>query len=432
LSKRRKAPSLAITDAFAAAPDGPGIRLHVAPGRYLFIERMCIFSVLTSLVLYVIAAFLANEWLYLLSVALMLSAALSIVYPLLIINSIEADAWLPEQSTASDGVEIIVKIRQRRMFGPLMWLLPLSFLRVRAILARRTIGGYQPDDEVAQQALCLGDCGHEISIQLRIPVVGRGVFKLSHLDVATCMPFGLAWGIGRVNMTEDMTKTNSLVVMPQFEDLRGEFLGTLNGIYSPVGLRFANVRAFTQSSSVRGLRDFRTGDSLRHIHWPSSARQNRLMVREFDSETLPVFNIYLDLASRWQNRAQFELAISTVYSLVRFGHDHDILPEVFINPPITSEELEELMFDLPQMKAPLETMSEILARVEPLPYSGSANKHLPDTRYQMLSVLPTKDTVLVAGGKSSPLNVVVIDPDAPLNSGACIATIYGSKDLEAL
>lgn len=33
----------------------------------------------------------------------------------------------------------------------------------------------------------------------------------------------------------------------------------------------------------RGVREYATGDALRHVHWPSSARTGRLMVKEFDS-----------------------------------------------------------------------------------------------------------------------------------------------------
>ncbi|MEI8281232.1 MAG: DUF58 domain-containing protein, partial [Armatimonadota bacterium] len=33
----------------------------------------------------------------------------------------------------------------------------------------------------------------------------------------------------------------------------------------------------------RGIREYQTGDSLRHVHWPSSARMGRLQVKEFQA-----------------------------------------------------------------------------------------------------------------------------------------------------
>jgi Protein of unknown function DUF58 len=430
--KRRKAPTLAATDAFAAAPEGSGLRIRLNASRYLFVERSCFSALLASALLYAAAAFLANEWLYLLSSALFLSALLSVVYPLLILASIEADAWMPEYGADSSGAEIMIRIKQKLLFGPFNYLLPLSSLRARAILARRTIGGYAADDVVAKHSFCLQDCGQFASIKLRVPTLGRGVYKLSHLDVATCMPFGLCWAIGRIHLVEDATKQNALVVMPTATELRGDFLKELNGIYSPVGLRFANVRAFTQSTSVRGLREFRTGDSLRHIHWPTSARLGRLLVREFDSETLPVFNIYLDLGTRWQNRQQFELAIRLAYSLVCFGNEYDMLPQVFVCPPIDAAELDELMCDLPQMKPPADMLNEIFARVEPLPFSSSREMPEMVTRYQLLAIVPSKDLVLIAGGESSPVKLLVVEPEAAIESGRCIATVYSERDLAVL
>jgi len=35
----------------------------------------------------------------------------------------------------------------------------------------------------------------------------------------------------------------------------------------------------------RGVRDYQSGDSLRHVHWRSSARSNRLLVKEFEAGT---------------------------------------------------------------------------------------------------------------------------------------------------
>jgi len=428
----RKAAPITATDPFGAAPDGPGLRLTLLGHKYLYIERISIFAILISAALYMVAAFLANEWLYLLSAGIVLSAMLASLFPLLIVSSVISNGLLPDYGAVCEGARIFIKISQSRWLGPLRYFLPLSCMRVRVVLARRTPGGYQAEQLVAQHAVCLENCGDSASVELYVPELARGVYKLSHLDVATCMPFGLAWAIGRVSITEDQTKSNMLVVMPQVMEMRGGFLEALHGLYTPVGMRFANVRAFSQSSSVRGLREFRTGDSLRHIHWPSSARLSRLLVREFDSETIPMYNLFIDLESRWLNRRQFELAVCVLYSLVHFGYDHDILPEVFVSPQIDSDEMDEFMFDLPQMKPPLDLLGEILARVEPLPASASKQKTNPSVRYQSLAIVPSKEVMLIAGGQSSPVNLVAVEPDSSIERGQLIATIYSEQDLKTL
>jgi uncharacterized protein (DUF58 family) len=46
---------------------------------------------------------------------------------------------------------------------------------------------------------------------------------------------------------------------------------------------------------VAGVRDYVTGDSLNRIHWPTSARSRRLMVKEFELDPTADVWIYLDL-----------------------------------------------------------------------------------------------------------------------------------------
>jgi len=60
--------------------------------------------------------------------------------------------------------------------------------------------------------------------------------------------------------------------------------------------------AFQTSGSARrrgglefyGLRDYRSGDSVRHVHWRSSARRGSLMVREFEQEIPGSITLLID------------------------------------------------------------------------------------------------------------------------------------------
>jgi len=46
-----------------------------------------------------------------------------------------------------------------------------------------------------------------------------------------------------------------------------------------------------------GIREYRTGDSMRHVHWPSTARHEALMVREFEQERTRRLAIVIDTSA---------------------------------------------------------------------------------------------------------------------------------------
>lgn len=50
---------------------------------------------------------------------------------------------------------------------------------------------------------------------------------------------------------------------------------------------------------IRQLREYRTGDSNRYIHWNQSARTEQLWVKEFEKETDDCVALLLDLAGIW-------------------------------------------------------------------------------------------------------------------------------------
>src|SRR5439155_15517711 len=46
-------------------------------------------------------------------------------------------------------------------------------------------------------------------------------------------------------------------------------------------------RATSDPADVRGVRPYRPGDSMRWVHWRSSARRRQLLVREYDAAPSP-------------------------------------------------------------------------------------------------------------------------------------------------
>ncbi|MGV8907386.1 MAG: DUF58 domain-containing protein [Propionicimonas sp.] len=70
--------------------------------------------------------------------------------------------------------------------------------------------------------------------------------------------------------------------------------------------------------SFHALREYVPGDDLRHVHWRSTARSNKLMIRQFEETRRSQFVIMLDTKmADYANDEEFELGISIAASLSR-------------------------------------------------------------------------------------------------------------------
>jgi len=76
-------------------------------------------------------------------------------------------------------------------------------------------------------------------------------------------------------------------------------------------------------SEFVGVREYRPGDSPRHVHWRSTARAGQLIVKEFAEETQPGLTIALDLRAASvigeDEDTSLELAIQVAATLARYA-----------------------------------------------------------------------------------------------------------------
>lgn len=112
----------------------------------------------------------------------------------------------------------------------------------------------------------------------------RGAFQLGPTQISSGDPFGL------FRMTRQIETNQDLLVLPYVVDLdtfpapTGQFPG------GKAILR----RATEVTPQAAGVREYLPGDGLRSIHWPTSARKDRLMVKEFEQDPQADVWIFLD------------------------------------------------------------------------------------------------------------------------------------------
>jgi uncharacterized protein (DUF58 family) len=101
----------------------------------------------------------------------------------------------------------------------------------------------------------------------------RGVFRLGPHRLRLGDPFGLFDAEMRYDRAETLLIYPRVVQLPQVELPRGNAGGT-----AP---RRRPLHGVLPAASVR---DYAQGDSMRHIHWPSTAHRSHLMVKELELE----------------------------------------------------------------------------------------------------------------------------------------------------
>lgn len=114
--------------------------------------------------------------------------------------------------------------------------------------------------------------------------VRRGQFRLGPLSLIAGDPFGL------FQVKRELAETDSLVVYPPVIDLTGFQLPA--GLLS--GGRQTHKRTYQVTTNAASVRDYVPGDGFNRIHWKSSARKGRLIVKEFELDPLSDVWIMLD------------------------------------------------------------------------------------------------------------------------------------------
>jgi len=148
-----------------------------------------------------------------------------------------------------------------------------------------------PPGEVALKTIELPraiDPGVEIEIRYRPNCFKRrGRYHVGPVAIEVWDPFGL-WRIRR-----SLAPGDEIVVLPMPAHLdRLPFIGRAS-LWSP---RLEEGPRAGESLEFYGIREWRPGDTIRRIHWPSTARHGRLIAREYEDTVANQVTIILDLA----------------------------------------------------------------------------------------------------------------------------------------
>ncbi len=152
----------------------------------------------------------------------------------------------------------------------------------------------------------------------------RGRFRLGPITLTSGDPFGL------YRIRYHLPHTSNLVVYPNTVPLRSFPL--------PIGVLpggdALRRRTHYVTTNAAGVRDYEPGDPFNRIHWRSTARKDRLIVKEFELDPLADVWIMLDLWSgvHYGDRTMPEIELSDEPDSVL---KRPVMP--FMLPPSTEE-----------------------------------------------------------------------------------------------
>jgi uncharacterized protein (DUF58 family) len=287
----------------------PDLHRLLTPGTVL---------VLISAVLYLIAWNRGIALLYGMFALVLATLLISWISPRWVLSRVEAVRRHPARAIEGEDVEFAISLENRGWIGRYL-------LEVWDHLPFAT-----PDSQQAMGFIPM--LGDRHTVSLKLPCDLRGEYTFDSLLLKTGFPFGLHSATRRI-----ITPPSTLLVCPAvFKITRLDYLG--NESLPAAGNRSV-IRA-GGAGDFMGVREYRRGDSPRHIHWSASAHHGALMVRELEWLSITRVSLVLNLNAADNcgegKESTLEYAVKIAASIARhaldeghsvalFGHGRDKL-----------------------------------------------------------------------------------------------------------
>ncbi len=201
----------------------------------------------------------------------------------------------------------------------------------------------------------------KVSRRYRILCSKRGAYTFGPTRAQTGDLFGLT------ESETEFFQTNSLVVYPK--------IVPLDELNIPSAAMLGEVRArrsiHRDPIQTLGVRNYQSGDSLKHIHWKTSARTGQLVTKVFEPTTSVDMGVFLDVRTTtppmWGTMPHLtELGIVTAASICYYANNAGYRCGLYINE--WRYKIGEAVTIPPGLSAAqLPAMLENLARIDPAP-----------------------------------------------------------------
>jgi len=200
----------------------------------------------------------------------------------------------PNPATEGDRVRIDIDVARR------------SRMPIGSMTVRLDLGG------LGERTCRMRGHGRRTTGRIDLGRLPRGVYAVAEHEIA------LGDLLGLLSVTPWITcERASVVVRPR--------LATLNGLFSDAGAAAGDGRRVLLRRAAgfdfHSVREYEQGESLRRVHWPTSARRGQLMVKELEDTPNDGVVVVLDCDARCQageaHDSSFDAAVRAAGSLVQ-------------------------------------------------------------------------------------------------------------------
>lgn len=249
------------------------------------------------------------------------------------------------------------------------------------------------------------DVGEEAAVELVKTARKRGVYETGRATAVTGAPFGIK--VSRAVLDVESRTT----VVPRWVELRSF------PILEPSSFPHETLhnRARTGAGEeYLGVREYRAGDPIRNVHWKTSARANRLVVREFEEEAAArVAVVVAGLDAGDPPDSGFEALVAAAASIARYalmtGHPVDL---IYATEDATWERAGEL--------DPISVLDR-LAAVRP------ADHDMTRLAVAALARVHRRGTVVLLAPASGESGRTLSEAVATVQAGGCRAIVVAAK-----
>lgn len=174
-------------------------------------------------------------------------------------------------------------------------------------------------DGLVELGIPLMRAGAAVSRPVTIPTPRRGIVHVGPPTAVRTDPIGL---LRREHAWDDV---HELFVHPRTVAVPSTSAGLVRDLEGRPTMRLVDA-----DMSFHAIREYAPGDARRQIHWKSTAKTGRLMVRQFEETRRSRMAVVLsDAAADYAGPDEFELAVSAAASLAvqatRDGRDLDVV-----------------------------------------------------------------------------------------------------------